>query len=113
MEQLLPQSVQIVLLALIVIAFALSRAAKANPHISWLQVFRLGELTEAQRRRFRRQQDRIAGVELILAALVIPMAYVALKVMLFTAFTRGETLLVGALSLLCFGLGVFILIRTR
>lgn len=52
-------------------------------------------------------------MELILAALVIPMGYVVLKVMFFTAFGRGEMLLVGAISLLCLGLGVFILVRNR
>ena len=113
MAQLLPESVQIVLLGLIVLVFALARAAKANPHVRWLQVFKLGELTEEQRRRFRRQSDRLAGMELLLAALIIPMGYIALKVMFFTAFTRVEMLVVGALSLLCFGLGVFVLLRTR
>lgn len=101
------------MLALIALTFALSRAAKANPHVRWLQVFKLGELTDEQRKRFRRRHARITGMELILAALVIPMGYVVLKVMFFTAFETGEMLVVGALSLLCFGLGVFVLVRTR
>jgi len=113
MAQFLPESVQIVLLGLMVLVFGLTRAAKANPHVRWLQPFKLGALTEERRRRFRRQGDRLAGMELILAAVIIPMGYVALKVMFFTAFTRGEVLLVGAVSLLCFGLGVYVLVRTR
>jgi hypothetical protein len=113
MTELLPRSLQIVLVLLVGLAFALSWAAKQVPEVRWLQSLRLPEPSEEQRRRLRRRQERIAGAELVLWALLIPLGYFALELILFVEPTWQEILVVGGLSLLCLVAGVVALARRR
>ncbi len=69
MESFLPDSVKAILFGQIVIAFALSRLARAFPKVGWLQIFRLplSKMSEEQVARRRRTANRIAALELVLA----------------------------------------------
>ncbi|MFN2567171.1 MAG: hypothetical protein ABR499_19420 [Gemmatimonadaceae bacterium] len=92
----------------LVLVFGLSALARRFPDVAWLQPFRnaIPQLTGQQRAKIRRRSNIYAGVELILLGLVLPMAYAALKVMFFNAFTTKEVTLVLAGSALCIGLGI-------
>jgi len=83
METFLPDTVKVILFGLIVIAFALSRLARALPHVAWLQVFRLPQMSEEQRARRRRSANRLTALEIVLAGLALPLLYLLSTVMLF------------------------------
>src|SRR5712691_6846763 len=77
METFLPDTVKAILLGLLAVAFALARLARALPHVAWLQVFRLPvmQMSEEQRARRRRSGNRLAGLEIVLAGLALPLLY--------------------------------------
>jgi hypothetical protein len=102
METFLPDTVKAILLGLIVIAFALARLARALPHVAWLQVFRLPviQMSEEQRARRRRSANRLAGLEIIVAGLALPLLYFVSTIMLFNEPKTPPTIIVTACSLL-------------
>lgn len=104
---------QIVLLLLLGAVFALRSLASRFPQVSWLQMFRLPQLSEAQRAKQRRRGNVMAGLELILAGIVLPLGYVALTVMMFNDFTAAGVLVVAAGSMACIGFGVAAFWRNR
>lgn len=115
MGSLLPQWVQIVLLAIITILFVLNRLARARPHVAWLQAFRLPEryLSEEQKAARRRAGNRMAAVELMLLALALPIVYVGSTVMFFNDIKAVTLAMVGGCSACLLGLGIWVLVRNR
>jgi hypothetical protein len=112
-ETLLPDSVKAILLGLIALLFVLSRLARALPHVSWLQVFRLPkiQMTEEQRERRRRSANRMAAVEIGLVGLALPLVYVVSSIMFFSDPKPVPMIIVTACSILCFALGIWIFVR--
>src|SRR5919197_3353894 len=95
-----PERLKLALAALIVVVMVLALLGKQYPDVAWLQVFRspANRLTNEQRTRIRRSQNRLAGVELILAGVIVPLAYFALTVMFFNEPTLGMSVMVGAIA---------------
>src|SRR5919197_864545 len=62
-------------LALLAIGFGADRLARSFPHVGCLQAFRWPtvQLSEAERRTRRRAANREAGMEIIVAGLVLPL----------------------------------------
>jgi len=115
MEAFLPDTVKVVLVGLMAFAFVLNRLARALPHVAWLQVFRLPvlHLSDEQKAARRRAGNRTAAVELILLGLALPLLYVASTVMLFNDIKTSAMVLVGGCSVICVGLGIWLLVRNR
>jgi hypothetical protein len=113
MESFLPDSVKAILMGLIVLAFVLSRLAPRFPDVAWLQVFRLPvrQMSEEEKARRRRRANLMAGIQIILAGLVLPLLYLASKVMMFNEPTTLGLVIVGGCSLACFGLGIWVIAR--
>ena len=113
MESFLPDSVKAILAALIAIVFVLSRLARWLPDVSWLQVFRLPVLpmSEEQKERRRRRGNRLAGMEMVLAGFILPLLYLASTVMTFSEPGILPLVIVGACSLLCIGIGIWVFAR--
>jgi hypothetical protein len=115
MDALIPDAIKIVLLVLLAVAMGLGWLARRLPQVAWLQLFRLPtvQLTEEQRARRHRAANRGAALEMIFAGFVLPLLYVVSTVMMFNDFKTIPTLLVGACSLCCIGLGIWMLVRNR
>lgn|SRR5574341_2368961 len=113
MESFFPDSLKAILLGLIAIVFVLSRLALRFPNVAWLQVFHLAapHLSEEEKARRRRRANRMAGIEIILAGLILPLLYLFSKVMMFNEPTTVGLVVVGACSVACIGLGLWILLR--
>jgi hypothetical protein len=107
--------IQLVLAGLLALVFGLSRLARRHPHVAWLQGFRdvFPQPSEAQRAMMRRRADFYAGVQLILMGVALPLVYWAATVMFFNDFTAKAITLVLAGSVLCIGLGIAAIWRSR
>ena len=113
METFLPDSVKAILLGLVAIVFLLSRLARWFPHVAWLQVFRLPviQMSEEQRAKQRRSGNRMAGLEMVLVGVVLPLLYFASTVMFFSESQPILAIIVTACSVLCMALGLWIFVR--
>lgn len=113
METFLPDSVKAILLVVIAIAFVMSRLARWFPHVGWLQFFRLPviKMSEEERTRRRRLGNRMAGLELVLAGLILPLLYFGSTIMFFNDPKPIPTIVVTACSVLCIALGVWVFVR--
>lgn len=113
METLLPESVKAILLGLVATAFVLSRLAHWFPHVAWLQVFRLPiiQMSEEQRTKRRRFGNRMAGLEMVFAGVVLPLIYFASTIMFFSEPQTIPTIIVIACSAMCIALGIWIFMR--
>jgi hypothetical protein len=109
------ETFQLVAVLLIATVFGLSAAARRYPHVTWLQGFSKAfpPLSDEQRRKARKRADFYAGAQLILLGIALPLGYAALTIMTFSSFTTTATVLVGAGSLLCIGLGVTAIFQSR
>ncbi len=109
------ERIQLLLGALLALVFGLSRLARRFPHVAWLRAFRDAwpQPTEAQRARTGRRTAFLAGAQLILMGIALPLGYGALTVMTFSDFTAKATTLVLAVSVLCIGLGVMAIWQSR
>ena len=112
-ETFLPESVKAVLLGLIAIVFVLSRLARWFPHVAALQFFRLPviQMSEEQRTKRRRSGNRMAGLEIVLAGIILPLLYFGSTIMFFSEPKTIPTIIVGACSVLCIGVGLWIFAR--
>jgi hypothetical protein len=112
-ETFLPDSVKAILLGLIAIVFILSRLARWFPHVAWLQVFRLPviQMSEEQRAKRQRSGNRMAGLEMVLAGIVLPLIYFGSTIMFFSEPKMIPTIIVTACSVLCIALGIWIFVR--
>lgn len=103
-----------VLGGLFVAFYGLSALSRRFPEVAWLQAFRFeNRLTEEQKARMRRRAQVHAGIEMILLGIGLPMGYAVLTVMFMNSFTPVTTTLVSAGSVLCIGLGVTAIARSR
>jgi hypothetical protein len=109
------RTVQLVLVGIIVVLFGASALARRFPDIGWLQVFRYDppQLSEEQRALMRRRSDINSGIQLILLGIGLPLIYVASTIMFFNDFEAIPTVLVVAGSVVCIGLGVTGIRRSR
>lgn len=107
------ETLETVLVVPVLVIVALSILARKRPDVRWLQVFNLqSRLTEEQRARLRRTQNRRAGAELIMLGIVIPLGFLGLKMMLFfSSISAVELVVVGLLSATCIVGGVVALVR--
>jgi hypothetical protein len=115
MESFLPDTVKVILLALIALAFVGSRLARRFPDIAWLQFFRLPvrQMSEAERSKRRRAANRIAALEIMFAGILLPVVYFLSSVMFFSEPKTLPTIIVFAGSFICFGLGIWVLASNR
>jgi hypothetical protein len=113
MEKFLPDSVKAILFGLIVIVFVLSRLAVAFPNVAWLQVFKLPvrQMSEEERARRRRSANRLAGLQIILAGIILPFLYLASTVFMFNEPKPLALTIVTACSIGCIGLGIWIFVK--
>jgi hypothetical protein len=101
-------------LAVIALVFvALTQLARRYPGIEWLRHFRMPELPAAQRERRRKFGERIAGLEMILLGLVLPIGYLILTVMTFSSIDPLWLTGVIAASTLLIGFGIYALVKNR
>jgi hypothetical protein len=115
MEIFIPDSVKAILLGVIAILFVLSRLARWFPHATWLQVFRIPviQMSEEQKAKRRRSGNRMAGLEIVLAGIALPLVYLASTIMFWSDPQAIPMIIVTACSILCIGLGVWIFVRNR
>jgi hypothetical protein len=113
MDLFLSSTVRAILLGVIVVAFGLNRLARAFPDVTWLRVFRLPEreMSEQEKARRRRSANRLAGMEMVIAGLVLPLLYFIPTFMMFNEPKPVPMLVVGALSLGCIAVGIWMFAR--
>lgn len=98
--------------AIIALTFmALSWAADRRPDVAWLQKFRVPELYPGQRERRRKQANRLAGMEMILVGLCLPIGYVMLSVMTFSSLDPWWIAGVTLVSMGCIVAGISALVK--
>lgn len=114
MELFIPDSVKAIVATLVVVLFVLSRLAQRFPDVDWLQHFRLPirHLSEEEKRRQRRRASLMAGMQIILAGMVLPLLYIAAKVMMFNEPTTLGMAIVGGCSLACIVIGSWVIARS-
>jgi hypothetical protein len=114
-QAFLPDSVKEILLGLIAIVIVLAWLANRLPHVAWLQVFRLPilHMSEEEKARKRRQGNRMAALEIMVAGLVLPVLYMISTVMMFNEPKTIPTIVVSTCSLLCFAVGIWMFVRNR
>jgi hypothetical protein len=113
-ELFIPDSVKAIVATLVVVLFVLSRLAHRFPDVDWLQHFRLPirHLSEEEKRRQRRRGNLMAGMQIILAGMVLPLLYIAAKVMMFNEPTTLGMAIVGGCSLACIVIGSWVIARS-
>lgn len=113
MDTFFSDTVKAVLLGILAVGFGLNRLARAFPDTEWLQWFRLPtpEISEEERQRRRRRANRSAAVELGLAGLALPLAYFIPTIMLFNEPKPLAMAIVGACSLGCIALAVWLFVK--
>jgi hypothetical protein len=107
--------VKAILLGVIALAFVMFRLARAFPDVGWLQFFRLPvlQMSEQERARRRRSANRLAGLEIVLAGIVLPFLYFASTFILFSEPRTVPTIIVTVCSILCIVLGIWVFARDR
>jgi hypothetical protein len=113
METFLPDTAKAILLGIIAVAFGLNRLARARPDVAWPQVFRLPvrQMSKEERARRRRSANRLAGLEIVIAGLVLPLLYFVPTFMMFNEPKPLPVIIVSACSVICIALGVWIFAR--
>jgi len=113
MENFLPDSVKAILLGFLALMFGFNRLARALPHVGWLQAFRLpvSYLSEEERNKRRRLGNRMAGLEIALAGLCLPLVYFIPTVMMFNEPKPIPTAIVGVCAAACIATGIWIFAR--
>lgn len=113
MDSFLPDSVKAVLLGFVAVVFVLSRLSYRFPDLDWLQHFRLPirQFSEVEKTRQRRRSSLMAGMEIILAGMVLPLLYIAAKMMMFNEPTTLGMVIVGACTLACIFFGIWVIVR--
>ena len=113
MDTFLPNSVKATLLGILAIVFVLSRLARWLPHVAWLRVFRLPviQMSEEQKAKRRRSGNRMAGLEMVLAGVVLPLLYFGSTIMFFNTPQTTPMIIVTTCSVVCIALGIWIFVR--
>lgn len=101
------------MLGFVALVFVLSRLSYRFPEVDWLRHFRLPipQFSDAERARRRRRANMMAGMEIILAGLVLPILYIAAKMMMFNEPTTLGLVIVVGCSLACIGVGIWVIAR--
>lgn len=83
------------------------------PHVAWLKPFRFpgGGLGEDRRRRLGRTINITAGLEIVGLGPILPLGYVTLSVVTFSAIDPATLRLLVVAGALCVGLGICALFR--
>jgi uncharacterized membrane protein len=103
-----------IILAVIALVFVgLTQLARRYPDIEWLRHFKMPELPAAQRERHRKRSERLAGIEMILVGVLLPLGYLLLTVMTFSSISPLWLTGVIAASALCIGFGIYALVKNR
>lgn len=115
MELFIPDNVKAIVVVLVVVGFVLTRLAPRFPNVAWLQIFRLPvrHISEEEKARQRRRASLMAGIQIILAGLVLPMLYLLSKVMMFDEPTPLGMIIAAGCMLACIGLGIWVIVRNR
>lgn len=113
MESFLPDSIKMILGAGILGAFVLNRLSYAFPHIEWLQYFRLPvpEISEAEKERRRRSDNRSVALQMAGFALVLPLLYLGTQLMLFNDPDSLVMLILCAISIALIGVSVWLFVK--
>lgn len=115
MFEMLPESLQVILMGALVVLVGLLTLANAYPDVAWLRPFRVfrAQPSEAQAGRLRRRVRITAAVELIGLGLLLPVGYLVLTVMFFSQVHPATLWLTLALAALSVAVGIWILFRGR
>jgi len=89
----------------------LSWLAGRRPDVRWLQPFRMPEVHPAIREQRRRRAERVAGVEMILVGICLPIGYLILTVMTFSSLDPWWTAGVAIASIACIAGGITVLVK--
>ena len=110
MESFLPDSIKALLLGVLAIGFTLSRLARAFPDVGWLQCLRLPirQMSDEQKARRRRSANRLAGLEIVLAGVILPLLYFGSTMLLFSEPKVTALTIVTISSILCIVLGIWV-----
>jgi hypothetical protein len=106
---------QLVFVVAFVMVLVLSKAAGRNPHVAWLRKFEFHDhRTEEQKRRGRRSQNIMSGLEMIFMGLALPPLYLFSTVLFFFSGIN-PVILTGtiALSLVMIVSGIGVILKTR
>jgi hypothetical protein len=105
--------IQLILGGIVAVLFGLSALSRRFPQIAWLQhfYFERPQLSEEQKAKMGRRAAILAGLQLILLGIVLPMGYVVLTLMMFNDITRKAMSIVLTGSVVCIGLGVTAIVR--
>lgn len=113
-ESLFPDFVKIPIIVLVSALLLAPWAARRFPHIHWLKKLQLPDhRTEAQKRKARQAGNILTGVQMIGFGLLIPPGYLVTEVMFMSSMGPMEMLIVGAASVLCIVLGIFVVVKAR
>jgi hypothetical protein len=111
---MLPEAIQTIVVVVGMTVFGLTMAARRYPQVEWLQHFRVRDMrTEEQKRRARRRANIMGGAQMILLGLAIPPGYAILDLMLFSSMSQLELIIVCAVALVCIGIGITAIVRSR
>ena len=115
MELFIPDSVKAIVVVLVVVGFVLTRLAVRFPDVAWLQIFRLPvrQMSEVERARRARRANFMAGIEMILAGLILPFLYLVSTIFMFSEPKPLAVFIVLICSLACIGVGTWVIARNR
>ena len=106
---------QLVFVIAVFAIFLLSKTAAGNPRLAWLKKLELKDhRTEEQKRRARRSQNIMGGLEMILLGLALPPLYLFSTVFFF--FSGTNTLVLAgtiAMSVIMIFIGVRAIVTSR
>lgn len=108
----LSREAQIIVLTLLAVFYGLSLASRRYPDVAWLRPFHPPKLTPRQEATQRRRANTMAGLEMILLGVIVPLGYVFLTVMMFNDFDPIVTVLVIGGSIVCVGFGISAIIQS-
>jgi predicted transporter len=109
------EKIQTVVVIVVLVLVGAATVSRRLRNVAWLQRFRFEwpQMSKERQARARRPANVLAGVEFILLGLVIPPGYLVSEVMLMSDTSKTEFAFVLAGSLLCIGLGIAAIARSR
>ncbi len=113
MESFLPDSIKMILGAGILGAFVMNRLSYAFPHMEWLRYFRLPapDISEKEKERRRRGDNRRVAFEMAGLALVLPLLYVGSTIIFFNEPDSLVLRVLCAISVALIGVSVWLFVK--
>ena len=68
-------------------------------------------MSEEQKAKQRRSGNRMAGLEMVLAGVILPILYFVSTVMMFSEPGTIAMVIVGAISVACIAVGIWLFVR--